>query len=30
MGIPQGRKLCIPISPFMDEFKIFVAAWFRD
>ena len=30
MGVPEGRKLYISMSPFTDEFKIFVAGWFEN
>ena len=30
MGVPAGRKLYLSPSALTQEFKIFVAGWFRD
>ena len=30
IGVPTGRKLYISISPFTEEFKLFVRGWFQD
>ena len=30
IGVPEGRKLYVSMSPFTKEFKLFVAGWFGD